>query len=265
MINFFRKIRKQLADQNKPLKYFRYAIGEILLVVIGILIALQIDNWNEERKVKIEEQILLNQLREDYQTNLDQLDSKIEIRTLLINSSKKLLTYFDDPDAANKDSLVLWMGNLGLTLTFDPIENDLVASGKINIIQNQKLKTLLTKWTTNVVQVQEVETIYLNSFHYVSSPVINEMGMGRAVSRALYEKGGELPNFLLSRDDLAPYDFKKSRLEPDMETLLNNAELEGIVTNSIIINELINSESFTLRRQILEILDLLDALVDAGG
>jgi hypothetical protein len=50
MINFFRKIRKKLADDNKPLKYMRYAIGEILLVVIGILIALSINNWNENRK-----------------------------------------------------------------------------------------------------------------------------------------------------------------------------------------------------------------------
>jgi len=52
MINFFRKIRKQFADDNKPLKYMRYAIGEIVLVVIGILIALQINNWNEDRVKK---------------------------------------------------------------------------------------------------------------------------------------------------------------------------------------------------------------------
>ncbi len=50
MIPFFRKIRKKMADDNKPLKYMRYAIGEIVLVVIGILIALSINNWNENRK-----------------------------------------------------------------------------------------------------------------------------------------------------------------------------------------------------------------------
>ena len=49
MINFFRKIRKKMADDNKPLKYMRYAVGEIILVVIGILIALQINTWNENR------------------------------------------------------------------------------------------------------------------------------------------------------------------------------------------------------------------------
>jgi hypothetical protein len=60
MIPFFRKIRKTLADDNKPIKYLRYAIGEIVLVVIGILIALSINNWNENRKENnIENKILV--------------------------------------------------------------------------------------------------------------------------------------------------------------------------------------------------------------
>jgi hypothetical protein len=55
MINFFRKIRKNLLMENKTGKYFKYAIGEIILVVIGILIALSINNWNENRKLKSSE------------------------------------------------------------------------------------------------------------------------------------------------------------------------------------------------------------------
>ena len=52
MIKFFRKIRQNLIMENKTSKYFKYAIGDIVLVVIGILIALSINNWNEERKVQ---------------------------------------------------------------------------------------------------------------------------------------------------------------------------------------------------------------------
>ena len=66
MINFFRKIRKKMADDNKPIKYMRYAIGEIVLVVIGILIALQINNWNEQRIESNEEQLILLNLKEDF-------------------------------------------------------------------------------------------------------------------------------------------------------------------------------------------------------
>ncbi len=62
MINFFRKTRKKMADDNRPLKYMRYAIGEIALVVVGILIALSINNWNEDRKERIIEKELIVQL-----------------------------------------------------------------------------------------------------------------------------------------------------------------------------------------------------------
>ena len=61
MIKFFRHIRKNLLLENKTSKYFKYAIGEIILVVIGILIALQINNWNTERiEHKKEENYLIN-------------------------------------------------------------------------------------------------------------------------------------------------------------------------------------------------------------
>lgn len=69
MIGFFRKIRRKLADDNKPLKYVRYALGEIFLVVIGILIALQINNWNQNRneqnKIKEYAVSLIQELEED--------------------------------------------------------------------------------------------------------------------------------------------------------------------------------------------------------
>jgi len=65
MIPFFRKIRKKMADDNRPLKYARYAIGEIILVVIGILIALQINTWNEERLQKKKETKILMTLLDD--------------------------------------------------------------------------------------------------------------------------------------------------------------------------------------------------------
>ena len=83
MINFFRKIRRKLADDKTPLKYLRYAIGEIVLVVIGILIALQINNWNEENKERqIEEQRyqnILNDIQNDEET-INQMITNLRLK-----------------------------------------------------------------------------------------------------------------------------------------------------------------------------------------
>lgn len=76
MIKFFRKIRKKLSDDNKPLKYMRYAIGEIVLVVIGILIALQINNWNDNGLKKEQLNTFFVRLAEDLQNDKATLDGK---------------------------------------------------------------------------------------------------------------------------------------------------------------------------------------------
>ena len=78
MIKFFRKIRKQLADDNKPLKYMRYAVGEIVLVVVGILIDLQINNWNEWQRQREKETIILNDLKENLEPNIQLLENAIK-------------------------------------------------------------------------------------------------------------------------------------------------------------------------------------------
>jgi hypothetical protein len=76
MINFFRKIRRQLASENKFQKYFRYAFGEILLVVIGILIALQVNNWNEKRKQDTQFKVTMEQVYNGLNFEANQLNAK---------------------------------------------------------------------------------------------------------------------------------------------------------------------------------------------
>src|SRR6056300_629102 len=110
MLKFFRKIRQQLAYDNNLSKYSRYAIGEIFLVVIGILIALQINNWNESRKLKEKEQIVLNQLLRDFNANLVQLDQKITIRIDFMKYSKALFNLIDYPELRTTDSVDLYLG-----------------------------------------------------------------------------------------------------------------------------------------------------------
>ena len=105
MINFFRKIRKKLADDNKPLKYMRYAIGEIVLVVIGILIALSINNWNEWWKDREKEQKVLETLADNLERNsvilregLSRVEELHKSAKIVFNFFEGKVTYHDSLD-----------------------------------------------------------------------------------------------------------------------------------------------------------------------
>jgi len=111
MIKFFRKTRYNLMEQNKTGKYLKYAIGEIVLVVIGILIALQINSWNENRKDRLEEQAVLLQLKEDFQTNLLQLEQKIEMRNKMISLCNKLISSYGKHIDCINDLIALYKYN----------------------------------------------------------------------------------------------------------------------------------------------------------
>ena len=81
MLHFFRKIRHDLIANSKTYKYFKYAIGEIVLVVIGILIALYINNWNEQRKERKRFDQVLAEVEKELETNIS------EARTYIYNSA----------------------------------------------------------------------------------------------------------------------------------------------------------------------------------
>ena len=99
MIGFFRKIRKQLADDNKPLKYLRYAFGEIVLVMIGILLALQVNNWNEERKSKIKAEIFKEKIISDLIKDTLNIETQIGLAK---NYRKIIKGYYKFFESGNK-------------------------------------------------------------------------------------------------------------------------------------------------------------------
>ena len=96
MLRFFRQIRQRLLTDNKFSKYLLYAVGEILLVVIGILIALQVNNWNEQRKDRATEQKVLYDLHEDLEVNINRLNEDILLEQRTIRQANKIITHLDE-------------------------------------------------------------------------------------------------------------------------------------------------------------------------
>ena len=140
MIPFFRKIRKKMADDNRPLKYMRYAIGEIVLVVIGILIALQINTWNEGRKTRIITHEYLNNIKNDLLA--DSLNYK-DIRDREAYWKKRIANYYEYYDSGNWTVNQIADSCLVTGFAFHnyiPINNtysDMLSSGKTSLLNEQ--------------------------------------------------------------------------------------------------------------------------------
>ena len=146
MIKIFRKIRKKMADDNKPLKYMRYAIGEVVLVVIGILIALQINNWNEEKKDRGLEIEFLKRLKSDLVTDSTYYSRRIKDSESFVMSNVEFITELYKVQQNYSDVKKLFE-KLKLSSKQLVSQNstylELINDGKLNLIRNTKLKSAL--------------------------------------------------------------------------------------------------------------------------
>jgi len=142
MINFFRKIRKKMADDNKPMKYMKYAIGEIVLVVIGIMIALQINTWNENRKLLLNERTLYKKLIADLtdeelrlENQINWAKSKQDLHYAIYNKTKGKF---------NSDSVIPYY-LLQTTFIYRPMIKDIYEETH-DKISNEKIRDLIKKY-----------------------------------------------------------------------------------------------------------------------
>ena len=150
MIQFFRRIRQKLLANNQMKKYVLYAIGEIALVMIGILLALQVNTWNQDRQLQQEEREILQRLLVEFQGNSNQLTVIQEDQIMVGVRLRKLLDAMgSNPKRLAKDSISLYLGMLSYIPKFTPKQGGLssvINSGKIGLIQNMELNDLLSQW-----------------------------------------------------------------------------------------------------------------------
>ncbi len=104
-MQFFKKIRRRLLRNGSFSRYFQYAIGEILLVVVGILIALSINNWNEERKERQVEREMLEELKSGLEGDLADITINVVAHKRYLNSQNKIVDWLNRPGQELNDSL----------------------------------------------------------------------------------------------------------------------------------------------------------------
>ena len=146
MIPFFKKLRKRFADDNKPMKYTRYAIGEIVLVVIGILIALQINNWNENHKLKLFEHKMLKELKVALEMDLSDIEENIFFNSAGLKSQKIIGDWLDS-DLPYSDSLCFHFSNATIFSKFlsDKSVFETLKVNGMTIISNDSLRNKISR------------------------------------------------------------------------------------------------------------------------
>jgi len=158
--------------ENKTGKYFKYAIGEIVLVVIGILLALSINNWNEDRKDKILEQNYLLKIHEEFKSNKEQFDHIISMHRQSYKSGNWIIENYNKPDI-NIDTLRKHLLVFRFSYTYNPSKSSIDAiinSGKLGIIRDNELSSKLIEWPELIADYQEEEIINRNFFDNIILP-----------------------------------------------------------------------------------------------
>ncbi|TMM58047.1 hypothetical protein FEE95_01065 [Maribacter algarum] len=247
MIKFFRKIRQKMLTENKFSKYLIYAIGEIILVVIGILIALSINNWNENsNQDKLELEALKN-LREDFNFNLSELIRIDSVNTKNIKSCVQILNHTGkryteefilekhlnaaaaSPDYSAKNGFL----------------NDLISSGNLGLIKNSVLRNLLSSWLTELSELTlREEASQKTDFELIDFIIKN----------GSYLDVDEIVGFNNNLNLKLP----KSGFEIDNNQMLKMPEFENRIENQIIFFNIATEkykDCMNLNKEILQLLE----------
>ena len=179
MLKFFRQIRQKLLREGKTKKYIGYAIGEIILIVIGIVIALQLGNWNQEIKSNSQEKRILTDLRIEFKNNLEGLnlvikekEGIIDICNLFLEKSGPNPTWDKE---LNFDSLLVKTVVSGWKFYPETgVLSDILNSGKLELIDNDSLRYIISSLPGNIDRLHYEDDMVINDLHNTYLPFLSK-------------------------------------------------------------------------------------------
>jgi len=247
MIKFFRNIRQNLLMQNKTSKYFKYAIGEIILVVIGILIALSINNWNENQKIKKENYFLSKRLLDESHKNLASFDVSFKglekINTSTIQALSLMTEDYKTVNANLIDSLIY---NILITPSNDfytAVLNEALSTGKVSLFENDSLKQIIYNIPTSIKKIELSEKRINTDINENLVPFFYEKISLRSIDSKFSEFAKIIGN---------------SNLNPsDNRVIIKNRKFESILDNKYYLTQELLSEYVLLQKDFVELNRLL--------
>lgn len=170
MIKFFREMRQNKLSEGKTIQYAKYALGEILLVVIGILIALQINNWNENRKDSHLQVEILKNINDDLKYNALNLKRVYESDSKAAARNRVLLSILKDPESVYDDSLQIHFGTISRYEVFAPrkMAYETLKSEGLEVLKNDNLRSEIIElydesYLLNSIMIELKKDIHISS------------------------------------------------------------------------------------------------------
>jgi len=216
MIKFFRHIRQRMIKENRFSRYMLYAIGEIVLVVIGILLALQINDWNSARITQKNINNYYGRIQVELQSELVTMNRHLENLNSLQAMNQRTLQILNSQNKDSIPALRKTLGALGTAWTVDlefPITQEFLNQGYLSKIDNDSIKIGLKNLTAMLAEIEKAGDYTMAQYTNTIEPFINTHINYSEIALARYQKhisqGGPPTNF---------------------EALFNNLELWNIVT-----------------------------------
>tara|TARA_R110002033_G_scaffold162440_2_gene199123 strand:+ start:2451 stop:3236 length:786 start_codon:yes stop_codon:yes gene_type:complete len=256
MIKFFRHIRKTYLMENKTGKYFKYAIGEILLVMIGILLALAVNNWNNQRSNRQLEVKYLLGLKADLQYNLINLEEFMDERKVKIISAMRVLE-MSIPKGAKElntmDSIIWQVFRWKKFVPRSNTMNELLGSGNLSLIQNDSIKALMQNIEQSY-EILDVSTEHMrrefDHYLYDRSAKLRELSPFIDVKKSI-EKNERVNNLVKSISELR-------ELEAQAKALLNDLTFRTGLKLAVGNNNDLHVKSAELKNAINDLILKLD-------
>jgi len=223
MLTFFRRIRKGLLDGSATRKYILYAVGEILLVMIGILLALQINNWNENRKDNLKEIANLKSLKSELENSLEEVNSDYNSTKRFHNSTVKIKNHIKNKSIISNSTyreffLSYQFSNFyPKTSTYETFKN-----GNLELIKSDSLRILITD-------------IYEAGYKRILS---RENETSRSARFLYYQDHFRITFNAKPDDSLNELRRSSTAIPNDYEALMNDPKYESIISEAIIARKL---------------------------
>jgi hypothetical protein len=206
-------------------KYLKYAIGEIILVVIGILIALQINNWNEERKDRKREQVILKNLQTDFKTNISNVNEAYDSFMQAHAASASLLEIIrSNAEIDNAEIEHLIDETINKTKSLDIITgsiDEMLNTGSINLIRDTDLRKQLSNWSYYQTDTEDDIVIYRDYLFDLFIP---------SLTNKILLRNMEIPDFF--EEDINFKNISKSSFKVNYSETIRTVEFENEVYNN---------------------------------